>query len=331
MSRKLTWTLLALGVWAAIGAAALAQDEAVLLRYHFLPGQALAYRVTFNATASMSMNMAQPGQTAPMVVPVQANGYIDLAQKVAGVDPQGTADVDLSLGGLMVSGNAAVGGPQATMQVVLANGQLSLLVNGQAKALPKEMDLSTLPLVGKPLRVRMSNTGQLVGLGSLPLEQLGQMLPGMDLGSLLGQGQGGLPQPPVRAGESWSQQLEVPVPGSNQKLRSVILNKFAGWEQLNGRRVARLEVTGNTDGSGIQIKGPTMPGGTPAPTMTIERLSQRLGGVIWFDPELGQPVKATYDLAMTQKMSGMGPGGQGGSMGMDLRMKAEMALRPGAS
>jgi hypothetical protein len=120
----------------------------------------------------------------------------------------------------------------------------------------------------------------------------------------------GLPEGPVRIGQSWTNQQESTVMG----LASIVLlttNTFTGWQMRDGHKCARIEVTGTI----LQAK---QRGG--GDTMNILRFLGDLSfddavinGTIWLDPQLQFPV----EVAMSQSfnIAGTLPVGMGGMGG----------------
>ena len=105
----------------------------------------------------------------------------------------------------------------------------------------------------------------------------------------------GLPDKPVKVGETWAAQRDVPM-GLMGTLLMDSKYTFKGWEEHDKRRCALLESTGT-----IASK----PGGPTGPTsMTVE--SGKTAGKAWFDPAAGMIIDSSMDQEMTMKVSSGG-------------------------
>jgi hypothetical protein len=117
----------------------------------------------------------------------------------------------------------------------------------------------------------------------------------------------GLPDGPIRVGQSWTNQQEITV----MMMANVVLlttNTFVGWQVRDGHKCARIEVTGTI----LQAKQRS--GGD---TMNILRFlgdlsfdDAQVNGTIWLDPQLQFPVEVS--LAQSFKIAGTLPTGMGG-------------------
>ncbi len=104
----------------------------------------------------------------------------------------------------------------------------------------------------------------------------------------------GLPDKPVKIGDTWPLKLEV----SMGPLGTVILNSqytFKGWEQHNNHKCAVLQFTGT-------LSAASDPGS--ASGMTID--NGKTSGKTWFDPALGMVIDTTAKQGMTIKVNTQG-------------------------
>jgi len=104
----------------------------------------------------------------------------------------------------------------------------------------------------------------------------------------------GLPDKPVKIGDTWPLKLEVPL----GPLGTVILNSqytFKGWEQHGGHKCAVLQFTGT-------LSSASEPGS--AGGMTID--NGKTTGKTWFDPALGMVIDTTSKQGMTININAQG-------------------------
>jgi hypothetical protein len=105
----------------------------------------------------------------------------------------------------------------------------------------------------------------------------------------------GLPDKPVKVGDTWPNHIEV-ANGPMGTLKMNMNYKFAGWEQHDGKNCVLLTYTGD-----MVIKAAT---NNPAMNMSIE--NGAIEGKSWFDPALGTTVDGAADQSMTLKMNMQG-------------------------
>ena len=98
----------------------------------------------------------------------------------------------------------------------------------------------------------------------------------------------GLPDHPVRPGDTWKNSTEMRVYG----MAKIFIDgnfTFNGWEDRNGRKCAKLDFDGKITGKGDD----------QAP-FTIEK--GKVHGTSWFDPEQGMLIGSDSDESMTVKI-----------------------------
>jgi hypothetical protein len=105
----------------------------------------------------------------------------------------------------------------------------------------------------------------------------------------------GLPDKPVKIGDTWPNHLEIAA-GPMGTMTMNMKYKFAGWEQHDGHNCALLTFTGDV----------TSKPGTNNPAMSMTIQNGTLSGQSWFDPALGMPVDNTADQSMSVKMNMQG-------------------------
>ena len=101
----------------------------------------------------------------------------------------------------------------------------------------------------------------------------------------------GLPDKPVKVGETWPVQRDTPM-GQMGTLLLDMNYTFKGWEEHEKRRCALLEFTGSvTNKAGA---APT------AMSMTVE--NGKTSGKLWFDPVAGMVIDSFSEQEMTMKI-----------------------------
>ncbi len=104
----------------------------------------------------------------------------------------------------------------------------------------------------------------------------------------------GLPDKPVKIGETWPLKLEVAL----GPLGSVVMNSdytFKNWEQHNDHKCALLQFTGTLSAADT---------GSAENAMAID--GGKTSGKLWFDPALGMVVDSVAEEGMTVKVTAQG-------------------------
>lgn len=101
----------------------------------------------------------------------------------------------------------------------------------------------------------------------------------------------GQPEGPVRVGQSWVTQQDLSVM-MLMNVTVITTNTFRGWQMRDGRRSARIEVTGTIE----QARRPAQQGGgldflRMLGDLRIE--NAEVSGTIWLDPKLEFPVEVS--------------------------------------
>jgi len=106
--------------------------------------------------------------------------------------------------------------------------------------------------------------------------------------------QRGLPDKPVKVGDSWPLKTDLTVPVLGQM--NLDLNyTLAGWEQREKRKCAVINFVGTMSSKGAAGTGPM--------GMSMKLESGKLSGKSWFDPELGYPIEAAIDQDLVIHMT----------------------------
>jgi Family of unknown function (DUF6263) len=106
----------------------------------------------------------------------------------------------------------------------------------------------------------------------------------------------GLPDHPVKVGDSWPIKKEISVPSMGTMVQDLTCT-FTGWEQRENHKCAVIAVSGTIS---------TKPGddASAAPMMTIE--DGKLTGEIYFDPALGMPIESSINQGFSVKVNASG-------------------------
>lgn len=101
-----------------------------------------------------------------------------------------------------------------------------------------------------------------------------------------------MPTSPVKTGDRWESQLEIPIPNVGI-VPMKVYHKFEGWEEHLGRECARIEYRGEIT-RGLEEIG----------LLTNAEILYEDGGVsgtIWFDPAICMIVESTIKIPITLK------------------------------
>jgi hypothetical protein len=106
----------------------------------------------------------------------------------------------------------------------------------------------------------------------------------------------GLPDHPVKVGESWPFKKEVSLPSMGTMVMDQTYT-FTGWEQRENHKCAVISISGT-----IHSK----PGddASAAPMMTIE--DGKVAGEMYFDPTLGMPIETALNQGFSVKVNAQG-------------------------
>jgi hypothetical protein len=107
-----------------------------------------------------------------------------------------------------------------------------------------------------------------------------------------GTGAQGLPDHPVKIGDSWPFHMDMPA-GPIGNLKMNFQYTFTGWEKRDGHNCALLSYTGTMSSE------PS----TNAAAMSFSIKSGDITGKTWFDPELGANIGGTTDQTMDFDMN----------------------------
>lgn len=103
----------------------------------------------------------------------------------------------------------------------------------------------------------------------------------------------GLPDHPVKPGDTWPLKLQMPV-GPVGELTLNLNYTFKGMEQHDGHNCALLDYTGTLSSTPLE--------NTNGMALNIE--NGKISGTTWFDPDLGMVIETASDQSMDIKIGG---------------------------
>lgn len=333
-------------LWISLATAAAAQgaDQAVLLRYHFQPGQEFRYRMTLTGDMGMTLggSALPPGANAPPKMPMTMNGTYEWVQKVKSVAPDGKATVTLSLGAMDLTSSmmgmkmAVRRGPEGKLEV-LQNGQPVTPPNAPTQSIPDPLYEATIDPTGKISAVSAES------MRSMTQAFGGQNLSTMFNGSMPGMGMLLLPDQPVKPGDTWDTktQLQVPLsmpgpaaaapggagPAATFTLNYTVHNKLARVE--DGRAVIETQATAAVP-PGAKLPLPAGAGAPPGLSMTFDKMEQSMTSTQRLQIEQGVMEGGDFDVKMAMAMSLALPPGMAGP-GAAPTPKPGTTPRPGTT
>jgi len=102
---------------------------------------------------------------------------------------------------------------------------------------------------------------------------------------------GALPGTSVRIGDSWTRQQEIDV-GLVGRVLVTTTNTLRGWQQQNGKKCARFDISG-----GFRMKTDKAEGFLALLGLGVQ--DGRISGKAWFDPVLGLPIETSFEQKCT--------------------------------
>jgi hypothetical protein len=337
MRRRTLGAACLIGIAVTAAAKAWAADDALLLRYHFQPGQEYRYRITMSGDMATSIGgiTAPAGAAVPGKIPSTMNGIYELVQKVKSVSPEGVATVSVAMDKMELT--TAVMGMNIVARLG-AGGKLETLMNGQPAPFPT-MANTALP---NPLyEIKIAPAGNVTRAAPDASNATSGLFGGQNMSALFnsdmpGVGMLALPEKPVKPGDTWDTQRDVQVPvamampglggggpgGPASSMR--ILLKTSVHSKLlrveNGRAVIETQVTATTP-SGAKPPPPGGVGAATGPGLTFEKMDQSMSGTVRLNIEQGvieggdNDIKLAMVIAMglPAGVPGAGPGVRPGS------------------
>lgn len=258
--------------------------ETFALKFAFKPEEAKSYV----ADSSMEIK-SQIGQIA---MPVTTLVNMTFSLKTASIDPNGVASIAINM--------------------ATADGEIEF--SGQKQKMPPQM------MQNRSQSIKVSPRGELLeGDETASPAALGPAGPGV---GMLAQGLFVLlPDKQVAVGETWKQEKEAEIPGSQQKMKETIESVLKDVVELNGEKVALITCKENRIGKNIEIdtqalakKGAPMP--PQVGKLTIHEMTQDRDISIQFSLNRGVVVSLKELFTMSSSISGMGAPNQSVTMNM---------------
>lgn len=349
-----TLRIVALGALAALAAGTglvrAQEDAGVKLQYRWKPGQEFRYRMTADGTITTKIEGLPEGAAG---APIAAGGFpmelqmaMEMTQRINSVAPDGTATVSQQLQTMNMT-NKVMG---QQMVAKFEGGKFRMLMNGQPMQVPPGQGAGAPEQMGKPIEMKLSPRGQVLGLEGAGHEALRRMLQGSQLGQVFGAGTMGLgmlvlPEGPVKAGESWEdrQLLRLPVPAmpggppNGVELNYRVKNTLTRIEPAAGGagRVAVITTDAEATMPETKIQAPAKANPPEAGlAMTMKEFKQTVNGAVRFDPDAGVLRDGDYKVNLSMKMEMPFPGAPGDEaaarphMAMSGAVTLKVALLP---
>ncbi len=340
MKRRTFGAACLIGIALAGGVQAQGTGEAVLLRYHFQPGQEFRYRLTL--TGDMGMSFAgvtpPPGANMPGRIPMTMTGTYEFHQKVKAVTPDGVATISAGIDKMDLS--TGVMGTNIVARLG-ADGKMETLMNGQPITVPNTRGVN----FSNPIyEGTIDPTGKIAGVNPDSLKSMNQLFGGQNIASMFNgmPGMGGLilPSQPIKPGDTWDNKYDfrMPIPtpgmpgaapgglpaGASLSMSFVLHNKLLRVEE--GRAIIETQMTA-TIPPGTKMTLPTPAGaGMPAGArMSIDKMAESMTGTQRFQIERGAVEGSDFSATITSLMAiGLPPG-------MMRASQAQPALQKGAA
>ncbi len=321
-------TLGAVGLlWLAFTTVAAAQDGAVLLRYHFQPGQEFRYRLTLSGDMAMNMGgTALPaGATVPPRIPITLNGTYEMVQKIKSVAPDGSATISLGLDKMeMTTGMMGM----SIVARLGADGKMQTLMNGPPMTIPGAAPPTAFP---NPLyETTVDPTGKMSGVTADSAKAMSQLFGGQSVAGMFNGGMPGmavlLPPQAIKPGGTWNtkwdMKVPIPMPGpgggavggvaGTMAVSFLVQNKLAKVEE--GRAFIDTQITAAVP-KGMKLDLPTGQGGFGGMSMRFEKMDQSMTGTYRFlvdqgaieGGDLNTKIAMTMALTLPQGQPSMAP------------------------
>lgn len=297
----------------ALCVASLFPANAVVLEQKWQAGEKLNYNVNLDGTLNLGAEKNAPVMWAGMPLDVEVQGRGVALLDTLRVQPNGAGVVALKWPALTLKG-AAFG---QKLQWTAKDGRGLLTMNGKVLSSGKPGEL--MGLTDPKLALRISKDGKLVGFEPVKPAPLKDETPAetdkpTDFGGAIDQGafiQSMIlrslpalwPGRDVKDGEEWTAQIGWPsAPGAPEELPVGTFDlQLKGTETVNEKSLQRVTLDGS-----IQIdeaRAKIINDGTKAamkpgdkPTGTLDNLSQKVRGDLWFDANAGKIVRAQLIL-----------------------------------
>lgn len=321
MKNKTSLSLLAAGVLAS---AAFSCAHAVELQQKWQAGQSLNYDLSLNGTANIKVPADAKIFFAGVPLEVDLSGKGQARLNTLEVSPFGEGTIFVEVPKFDLNGRAF--GQKALLE--LRDGESRFLINGKPIALPKP-DAKKAPnkayglVIGKDGRIKsvkeLDKDGKLLAApakSAAPARQVADdktpVAPGdaIDKGafisSMIMQALPTLwPQRDVQPGDTWKTTLPLPAAFARDAATAQGAAPLSEWtmtlkgqEVVDGASLWRVGIVGGIQVDGQTLAKPTAPKKGAKPVPTLENLSQRVDGDLWFDAAKGQVVRGDMVIDM---------------------------------
>ncbi len=274
--------------------------KAVKLENKYIPGETLRYRIEASGKGAMTLS-GLPEEKKAMSIDIDIHLEMDSSQKVLAVDEEGTADLELSYDRLIEKIISA----GQTMEIIADKNATIIRQNGKViydSTAPGEK-LKPSPfegLIGQSMTMKVTKTGKILEVKGL--EGLKRLMPQFDIQGMIKQSQPAFPEKKVRIEESWVQKTELPLPQVGKPVTIETKYTLKGFEKIKGYNCARIEAKVDVLLTDLVFD---MSLGKPQTEvkMVIDRLSQKMEGMLYFAYKEGKLIKSDQDMDMSMEMT----------------------------
>ncbi len=313
MSKWLKSILVCITVVFAASAFADSTPGEMLLRYKFVPEQAMQYDVTVTGSGNVQIS-----GNAPKQVPKSISILLDvtglLSQTCKSVDEDGTATIEFKYDEMNATVNVV---NVATSALHMTEDGTTMTVNGKDQQVPSIVQ----ELMGRTLTLKVDDRGRVLAIEGLEkiLEALrAAKLDNFNLEQLSQQNQLCLPEKPVSIGDSWENTLTITAPGTDGKtsLQIPMRYTFAGIVEEEGHTCARIDFVGDLN---LPKLGPlSVPqqlrqGPVTSMTVQLKDITQQARGTYYFNITEGRMERADVNQTISMQVitSGQAQGPKG--------------------
>ena len=304
-----------------IASVALAQDDTYNLRYKFTPNETLDYQITMSGTIPMDLTPGPEAGIPAMGIDIAMDISMLTSQACKAVDDQGQGAVEVTYPSSTFRTSVQTGDQPVEMLMTWEKGVLTNTVNGQVQ--PADENARKLAqMLGTPIEMTILPNGkstvdpETAKLLSTMMTASGGMT--MDV-SRLSALTNGLPDKPVKIGDTWGIQDSVAMGGATlagtSNLKLAAIETFEGVRTARIEGEARLSITGQMPGSS--------PMGIPVET-NITRLDIAMTFVNHFDLDRGNLLLTSMNLCQNMAMM-LSMGGQGAAQPVHIPATIENA------
>lgn len=275
-------------------------QEAVTLRYKFVPNRVDAMSMTGNGTIPMTINPGPEAGVPGMGMDIMMDMTMRSCQVCKSVDDKGVGSLETTIPLMAIHTTLQVADQPVEMMMKWEKGVLSNTVNGQS--LPADENIQKLTqLLCVPMKSTQTPLG-VVKPDSESTKMLASLFNQSGLNSLdwtqVGALTSALPENPVKVGDTWTIQSKLPT--GQALLQGTSKFKLAAIENFEGAKVARIEGTATLMANGQM--GATTPMGMPA-NINITNMNIVLNFVNRLD--IAKGIIVTSDVNMVQNMDMM--------------------------